>query len=117
MFKRIYRRLKEAGIDVYSSGQHAGICRTPYVVIRDGGQRAFLASLLCGTVEILAYFPAERFSEMDGFVREVKEALKKLAFLKPTGDETPVFLDERKRAYSTGIAYQIYRAKGDGYGF
>ena len=113
MFKRIYRRLREAGFEAYSAGQHSGMCRAPYVVIKDGGQRAFNAALLCSVVEILAYFPAERFSEMEEYVRGVKEALAGLDFLKATGDETPVFLDERKRAYTTGVKYQYYKSKGE----
>jgi len=100
------------GVEVYSAGQHAGICRAPYVVVKDGGQRAFNVSQLCSTVEILIYYPAERFSEMEGYVLEVKKALGGLDFMKATGDETPVFLDEKKRAYSTGVKYVYYRHKG-----
>jgi len=112
LFKRIYRRLKEMGFDVYSAGQHSGICRTPYVVVKDGGQRAFNVSLLCSVVEIMVYFPAERFSEAGEYAGAVKEALRGMAFLKPTGDETAMYLDERIRAYSKGIKYQIYKYKG-----
>ena len=46
MFTQIYRHLKDNGFDVYSIGQHKGICTNPYIVIKENGESeiAFLSS-------------------------------------------------------------------------
>ena len=38
MFKEIYKHLKLKGFDVYSIGQHEGICSDPYLVIKENGE-------------------------------------------------------------------------------
>ena len=38
MFKEIYKHLKDIGFDVYSIGQHEGICTKPYLVIKENGE-------------------------------------------------------------------------------
>ena len=40
-WKDIYDCLKAAGIDVYSPGQHDGVCVSPYAVVRFAGSLGF----------------------------------------------------------------------------
>ena len=35
MFAQIYKHLKNNGFDVYSIGQHEGICTNPYIVVKE----------------------------------------------------------------------------------
>ena len=37
MFKELYLHLKNNGFNVYSIGQHKGICKDPYIVISETG--------------------------------------------------------------------------------
>lgn len=37
MFKKIYKHLKNKGFNVYSIGQHQGLCIEPFLVIFEKG--------------------------------------------------------------------------------
>ena len=54
MFTQIYRHLKDNGFDVYSIGQHKGICTNPYIVIKENGESEIAGtSLTNDIVELL----------------------------------------------------------------
>ena len=38
MFAQIYKHLKNNGFDVYSIGQHEGICTNHYIVVKHNGE-------------------------------------------------------------------------------
>ena len=46
MFTQIYKHLKENGFDVYSIGQHKGICKSPYLVIKENGTSEIVGTSL-----------------------------------------------------------------------
>ena len=56
MFAQIYKHLKNNGFDVYSIGQHEGICTNPYIVVKENGESEVVGtSLINDTVELLIY--------------------------------------------------------------
>ena len=56
MFTQLYKHLKENGFDVYSIGQHEGICTKPYIVIKENGESEIVGtSLTNDIVELLIY--------------------------------------------------------------
>ena len=56
MFAQIYKHLKKNGFDVYSIGQHEGICTNPYIVVKENGESEVIGtSLINDTVELLRY--------------------------------------------------------------
>ena len=65
MFAQIYKHLKNNGFDVYSIGQHEGICTNPYIVVKESGESEVIGtSLINDTVELLIYYPVGRYSEL-----------------------------------------------------
>ena len=63
MFAQIYKHLKKNGFDVYSIGQHEGICSSPYIVVKENGESEVAGtSLINDTVELLIYYPVGRYS-------------------------------------------------------
>ena len=53
MFAQIYKHLKNNGFDVYSIGQHEGICTNPYIVVKENGESEVIGtSLINDTVEL-----------------------------------------------------------------
>ena len=113
MFERIYLFLKKREFDVYSVGQHKGICRNPYVVIRNLGQQPFRVNFIAETYEILFYYPFGAYSEFQGYIDKVRDALTELDYLRPTGELSPFYNDDRKRAYTTGAKYRVYMRRKD----
>ena len=58
MFTQIYKHLKNNGFEVYSIGQHKGICKGPYLVIKENGTSEIAGtSLNNDLVEIMIYYP------------------------------------------------------------
>ena len=46
MFAQIYKHLKNNGFDVYSIGQHEGICTNPYIVVKENGESEVIGTSL-----------------------------------------------------------------------
>ncbi len=68
MFAQIYKHLKNNGFDVYSIGQHEGICSSPYIVVKENGESEVAGtSLINDTVELLIYYPVGRYSELSSY--------------------------------------------------
>ena len=58
MFKKTYEHLKYSGLDVYSIGQHKGLCEKPYIVIKENGLSEISGtSLTNDIIELLVYYP------------------------------------------------------------
>ncbi len=47
---------------------------------------------------------------MEFYVENLKEALKKIEDLRPTGNETPSIIDYDVQAYTTSIEYQQFKS-------
>ena len=111
MWNKTYLHLKSKGINVYSPGQHKGLCTESYVVLRDGGGDSFAGTNKVGysILDVIIYHPNNRDSSLGSYKKEVKKHLEEVKGLKKTGFETPVVMDDDKQAYTTSIEYQILK--------
>ena len=111
MYEKIWATLEKGNIDVYAPGQHKGECVKPYVVIKDFGESEIAGTALNrNVIDIIIFAPSARYSQVEPFVRLVKNALKELRELKDTRYRSPIIIDEDKRAFTTSVRYERYLA-------
>lgn len=105
------RHLKEKEVEVYSPGQKTGKCDSSYVVVKDNGQKSSVESSKLGykTIDVIIFFPIDRYTQIEGYRKEIKKWIKELKFLRATGYESPVIIDDRVKAYTTSIQYQLFK--------
>ena len=111
LWKQIYTKLKEKGLNPYAPGQHTGECKKRYCVIKESSQVPFFRSNRLGyrLVDIILFVPLASYIKMDPYMQEVRAAIKELPNLRKTGNETPVIVDDGAKAYTTSIEYQIIK--------
>lgn len=110
MFEDIYRHLKNYGFNVYSIGQHEGLCNDPYIVIKENTDRLINKSVVSNEVELLLYYPIGSYTGCKAFIGEVKEIMELLK-LRDNNITFPIIVDDDKKAYMTFISYQNNRKK------
>lgn len=110
VWQKIYLHLKKLGYEVYSPGQKRDKCTDSYVVIKEGGTYA-LNSNVNGykLFDIIIYHPMSNYSSMEFYVENIKQAMKDIGELRPTGNETPSIVDDKVEAYTTSIEYQQFK--------
>ena len=110
MWQEIYLYLKNKGIDVYSIGQKQGLCDDPYVVVKESGQYA-LGSNKHGydLIDIIIFYPVGNHSRLFSYKSNIKNYLAELNYLRKTGNETPVIVDDGVKAYTISIEYQVLK--------
>lgn len=112
MFREIYLHLKENGIDVYSIGQHKGLCNSPYVVISETGDGEIVGkNLMSKNVELLIYYPLNSYSEFEGYIENIKKTMKELSHIRRVIESNPRIIDDDKKAYMTFLSYRIIKIK------
>ncbi len=112
MFQNIYKQLKENGFNVYSVGQHNGLCEEPYIVIREGGDIPYSnLQITYSIIDIIVFYPIGRYSEVFGYVKSVREALKEIKELKCSDEVTALVVDHEVKAYTCGVKYQIFKRR------
>lgn len=106
-----FLHLQEDGFDTYFPSQKSGECLEPYVVVKDDTSSKFLGySSTRHYLDILCYMPQGRFSEIQPFMEQVKESMKKLyPMIRPTYSETTPYYDSEVNAYMASIQYEYYR--------
>ena len=110
MWQTIFRHLKKDGFEVYSPGTKQGECKSRYIVIKSGGGSGTQFSTTVSYYDIMLYVPKNKYSELDGFILEVKRSMKKLfPMLKPTGEETSSYYDDNYKAHMVSIVYSNYK--------
>ncbi len=111
MWKKIYLKLQEKGLNPYAPGQHEGQCMERYCVIKESSQVPFFRSNRTGyrLIDIIVFVPIASYIKVEPYVKEIKAALKELSFLRYTGNETPLITDDEVKAYTTSIEYQIIK--------
>lgn len=103
---KIYLHLKEYGVDVYSLGQHEGMCISPYLVLRDNG-KIRKKSVEVTEFELLLYYPTAQYSEFSAYIDRIKEVMNVLyPALTLIDDEQPHYLDDQVGAYMTSLIYR-----------
>ena len=112
MFTQIYKHLKSNGFDVYSIGQHRGICSSPYIVIKENGESEIAGtSLTNNIVELLIYYPVGTYSKLDEYKQSTLYAMKLLKGIRRVVEPMPTIIDDDKKAYMTSFSYRKIRTK------
>lgn len=112
MFTQIYRHLKENGFDVYSIGQHQGICKSPYIVIKENGESEIIGtSLTNDIVELLIYYPIGTYSKLNEYKQSTLYSMKLLKGIRRVVEAMPTIIDDDKKAYMTSFTYKKIRTK------
>lgn len=108
-WKDIFEHLTDNGFHTYSIGQYEGECKEPYLVLRSNGvQRQ--RSIEAPEYEVLLYYPMDHYSEFEGYIADVKEAMNGLyPGVKLVDDEQPHYPDDDKKAYMTSLIYRNSR--------
>lgn len=111
MWKKIYDKLKQEGLNPYPPGKHQGDCLKRYCVVKENTQVPYFNSNKLGykTIDIIVFVPIDSYIAIEPYVKEIKVALKELNFLRKTGNETPVIPDDSVNGYTTSIEYQILK--------
>lgn len=110
MFENIYKHLKNNGFNVYSIGQHKGLCNDPYIVIKENTDRLINKSVVSNEVELLLYYPLGSYTSCKEFICNVKKYMKLLK-LRDNNIPFPIIVEDEKQAYMTSISYQNNRKK------
>ena len=112
MFAQIYKHLKNNGFDVYSIGQHEGICTNPYIVVKESGESEVIGtSLINDTVELLIYYPVGTYSKLNEYKQSVLYTMKLLKGIRRVIDPMPTIIDDDKKAYMTSFTYKKIKTK------
>ena len=112
MFTQIYRHLKDNGFDVYSIGQHKGICTNPYIVIKENGESEIVGtSLTNDIVELLIYYPVGTYSKLNEYKQSILYAMKLLKGIRRVVEPMPTIIDDDKKAYMTSFTFRKIKTK------
>lgn len=112
MFTQIYKHLKENGFDVYSIGQHKGICKSPYIVIKENGESEIIGtSLTNDIVELLIYYPIGTYSKLNEYKQSTLYTMKLLKGIRRVVEAMPTVIDDDKKAYMTSFTYRKIKTK------
>lgn len=111
MIKDIYTHLKSKGLNPHLVGQHIGIVEDRTLIIRQGPQIASIGTNRLGQqiIDIIIFVPLNSFIALDPYMKETRQALKELSYLRKTGLETPAIVDDEKKAYTASIEYVLQK--------
>ena len=99
----------ENEFDVYFIGQKKGNCTKKYIVIKDDGVMPILGNKTgVQVIDIIGYVPETRYTEIEEFKNNIKELMKGFN-ARPTGQESPILLEDRIKAYSFVLTYEIQK--------
>ena len=112
MFAQIYKHLKNNGFDVYSIGQHDGICTSPYIVVKENGESEVVGtSLVNDVVELLIYYPIGKYSELSSYKKRILDVMKYKKGVRRIIEAMPTIIDDDKKAYMTSFTYKKIKKK------
>lgn len=112
MFAQIYKHLKNNGFDVYSIGQHEGICTSPYIVVKENGESEVVGtSLVSDVVELLIYYPIGKYSELSSYKKRILDVMKYQKGVRRIIEAMPTIIDDDKKAYMTSFTYKKIKKK------
>ena len=112
MFAQIYKHLKNNGFDVYSIGQHDGICTSPYIVVKENGESEVVGtSLVNDVVELLIYYPIGKYSELSSYKKRILDVMKYQKGVRRIIEAMPTIIDDDKKAYMTSFTYKKIKKK------
>lgn len=113
MWEKMYKKLKEKGVDVNSPGRKKGECLKPYVVIKMSGLNTHaVVSSNMEYYDVMCYVPHDKYSQLEGYKNTIKGYLKELyPMVRETGAETPSFYDDTVKGHMVSIMYVNYKKK------
>ena len=112
MFKKTYEHLKYSGLDVYSIGQHKGLCEKPYIVIKENGLSEISGtSLTNDIIELLVYYPVGSYTKLEEYKKLILSTMKSIKGFRRIIDPAPTVIDEHKKAYTTSYYYRKIKVK------
>lgn len=112
MFAEIYKHLKNNNVNVYSIGQHEGLCKIPYVVIKERGVSEVPGtSLVNDMVELLIYYPIGAYSKLSEYKSQIKDIMKLRKDFRRVIESSPTIIDDDKKAYMTSFTYKKIKTK------
>nr|PZN07753.1 MAG: hypothetical protein DIU64_11785 [Caldicoprobacter oshimai] len=111
MWSRIMDKLEEKGLNPYAPGMYEGVCQERFCIVRMSSQMPMAGTNKVGTklFDIIVYVPKTRYPDIEPYMQEIKEAMKELNFIRPTGNETPPVPDDEKEAFTASIEYQVLK--------
>ena len=105
-WQTIYRHLTNGGFDVYTLGQHKGVCVSSYIVLRNNGCIR-PGALELALYELLLYCPVDQYSRFESFIHSVEAHMNTLFPTAKLVDGPGIhYLDEDVRGYMTSLTYQ-----------
>lgn len=114
VWQRIYSALRDAGINVYPSGAHFGVCSAPYCVVQQAGTYSSGGDSFGRTsytgYYIHAYVPLGSYRKLSELISSIRAALAPLEderIIYSTGAESVHLIDD---AFAAHTAYVEYRA-------
>ncbi|MEG2246308.1 MAG: hypothetical protein RSC84_02565 [Peptostreptococcaceae bacterium] len=106
MFEKIYRKLKEKNIEVYSIGQHRGKCESPFVVIKEYEPIEVVGSNYYNNkVNLICYYPLGSYSKVKYFKNDIAEAIEELKEFSRELLGNPIMVDDSKESYTFTLQY------------
>ncbi|WP_123053148.1 hypothetical protein [Clostridium sp. JN-1] len=112
VWERVFLCLKSKGVDIYSPGQHKGKCTNPYIVLKNTGTTGFEGSNQIGsqTLDVIIYCPSSNYSNTEPYTSQIQSFLSELKeYIRPTGNITPIVLDDSVNGYTQSIEYQTFQ--------
>lgn len=109
--KMIYDNLKSEGFDVYFPGQHVGVCKSRYVVVKPGMDIPYVDySTNIIYYDLLLYVPQRNFSSYAGFLNDVEKAMTKIfPTLRCTNNRSQPYFDDSVKGWMVSTEYVNYR--------
>lgn len=110
-WQQLYDFLESKKFNVYSPSQPIGECKEKYIAIKySGSTRHVYCSTDVDIYTIFCYVPKNKYSEIEGYVQEVKKTMKEIyPHFIPTGQQTPSFYDKDIKAHMVSLDYKNYK--------
>lgn len=108
IIKKLIDTLKEDGTEVNMPLQHKGECINKYIVVKMEGVAPTLnVSSERPIYTIMCYVPENNYSELESFVIETKNKMKKMfpLLMYNEGSETPSYYDETVKGHMISFQY------------
>lgn len=108
ILKQIRKVLSEDGTKVYFPSQHKGECTEKYIVVKhDGATEEFTVSSERPIYTIMCYVPYENYGQLEQFVLETKQKMKKLyPLVMYVGNDTPSIYENDIKSHMISFQYQ-----------
>lgn len=110
VYKQIFKKLQSKGLNIYSPGQHQGLCNKSYLVIKNMGSSPFAGNKVASysIFDVIVYHPMSQYSSFESYINTVKIYLKEMKELRWSGDFSST-IDSEKNAHMMIIRYQVFK--------